>query len=90
MTEFIKRIQCPAAEFGLPECEEQISFRYRYNPRDPDMTYQEADEFDTDCDCYERLSELTSELFAGAASRYVERVNSLLDAAPEEYFYDGD
>jgi hypothetical protein len=87
MTEFIKHVQCPAAEFGLPECEEQISFRYRYNPRALVETYDEDSEWQSDCDCLVVLQSIAEPERIGA---YTARVNSLLDAAPEEYFYDGD
>jgi hypothetical protein len=86
MTEFIKRCSCPAHEFGLPECEEKIEFRYRYDPRDPDLTYDEDSEWRSSCTCYEQLLVESRR----QAILYSTRVNNDLDAATEERFYDDD
>jgi hypothetical protein len=84
MTEFIKTIDCPGHEFGLEPCEEKITFRYRYNPRDPDMTYDEDSEWRSACYCYETLLCKSKR----QAMLYSTRVNNDLDDAPEQHLHD--
>lgn len=100
MTEYIKEVDCPGQEFSLPECEGKVSFRYRYSSSSPDLTYEEDSEWRATCDCYEQLCKLDGVDPDSAGGweeqprprnrQYAERVNQLLDAAPEQHFYEDD
>ena len=73
---WIKSVQCPAADFGLPPCEAVIT-TYGYSTYEPEDEDDEDDGFYRPCRCLETFP-------AGDMryDHYYQRILDDLDAAP--------